>query len=80
MPQALIRNLDQDVLNRLKTRAAKHGRSLQAELKRIIEQAAGEPDQLTVEEFIAKTARLRRGVKGKPLRDSVDFIREDRMR
>ncbi|MBI4827437.1 MAG: Arc family DNA-binding protein [Nitrospinae bacterium] len=80
MPQALIRNLDVSVLNRLKTRAAAHGRSLQAELKRILEQAAREPDRLTVEEFIAKTARLRRGAKSGVLRDSVGLIREDRMR
>ena len=39
MPQLTIRKLDQDLIERLKARAAKNGRSLEAELRFILEQA-----------------------------------------
>lgn len=39
MPEVLVRNLDPDVIDRLKARARERGRSLQAELKLLLEQA-----------------------------------------
>jgi hypothetical protein len=40
MAQLLIRRLDEDVKERLKTRARKHGRSLEAEARAILEDAS----------------------------------------
>ena len=40
MSEVLVRNLDESVVEQLKTRARGNGRSLQAELKLILEQAA----------------------------------------
>ena len=40
MSEVLIRNLDEEVVEQLKARAHGNGRSLQGELKRILEQAA----------------------------------------
>ena len=47
MAQLLIRRLDDDAKERLKARAKKHGRSLEAEARAILEDAAnGEPNRL----------------------------------
>jgi plasmid stability protein len=44
MAQLIVRKLDDDVKERLKARAKKHGRSLEAEARAILEHAAnGEP-------------------------------------
>ena len=44
MAQLIVRRLDDDVKERLKARAKKHGRSLEAEARAILEDAAnGEP-------------------------------------
>ena len=57
MAQVLVRNLRDKVVARLKKRAAQRGRSLQAEVKQILEDAAAEADQTDVwkgiEEFPA---------------------------
>lgn len=43
MPQLTVRNVDSGTIDRLKSRATAHGRSLEAELRDILRQAAGEP-------------------------------------
>ena len=43
MAKVLVRDLEPAVVERLKARAAQHGRSLQKELKAILEEAAGQP-------------------------------------
>ena len=40
MPQLLIRSLDPEIINRLKLRAKQHNRSLQGEVKSILEESA----------------------------------------
>ncbi|MCP4664073.1 MAG: DNA-binding protein [bacterium] len=39
MPQLLVRNLDQEIVHELKVRAARHGRSAEAEHREILRQA-----------------------------------------
>ena len=41
MPDVLIRNIDEKTLNTLKKRAEKNNRSLQSELKKMLEEYAG---------------------------------------
>jgi plasmid stability protein len=55
MSQVLIRNLDDDVLDRLKSRAAASGKSLEQFLRELLTNAA----PLSSEEKIAESRRLR---------------------
>jgi plasmid stability protein len=75
MPDLLIRNLDAEVLRRLKHRAKQAGRSLQSESKGILEQAAGR----TLDEALAVAAGWRKKL-GKRSTDSAEALREDRDR
>ncbi|MBW3638415.1 MAG: Arc family DNA-binding protein [Actinobacteria bacterium] len=44
MAAVSIRNLDDDVRERLRVRAARHGRSMEAEIRTILAEAVREPD------------------------------------
>ena len=52
-----IKNAPDEVVARLKQRAAKHHRSLQGELLAIIEEAVRLPDRLTPEQLLAEVRR-----------------------
>ena len=56
MGQVLIRDLDDDVIDRLKTRAERKGHSLEEELRELLTAAA--PPQLTPEEKLAIAERI----------------------
>ena len=76
MPQLLVRNLDEDTIKRLKALAKQHGRSLQGQVKVVLEEAAtlpvGEVSTL-LEEWQRRLGRRR-------LSDSARIIRKDRDR
>jgi plasmid stability protein len=74
MPQLLVRNVPGDVVEALKRRAARHGRSAEAEHRAILEQAlrAGR------DAFRARADALRKATSGRIEGDSADLIREDR--
>lgn len=76
MARVLIRDLEERTVERLKARAERNGRSLQAELQLIIERAA---DADMVESRIA-AARIRRKLGGRKHSDSGALIAEDRRR
>ena len=76
MAQILVRNLDGSVVERLKARAAQQNRSLQAEVKTILEHAA-QVDMHTARDL---AQRIRREFEGRTLTDSVALVREDRDR
>ena len=74
MPDLLVRNLDPVVLDRLKGRAKRHGRSLQAEAKLLLEQASGGDNvQALLDSWDERFA-------GRQFASSVDLLREDRDR
>ncbi|NOZ20129.1 MAG: hypothetical protein GXP25_03470 [Planctomycetes bacterium] len=79
MPQILVRNLKPKVVQRLKALARQEGRSLQAEVKMILERAADTPHvdmaraRKLCEEFRAR-------FKGRRFSDSAKLIRKDRDR
>ncbi len=77
MAQVLVRQLDDKLVERLKKRAKEHGRSLQSEVKAILEEAV--PDYEGVWKRIAK---LRKALKqaGRTFNDSTPLIREERDR
>ena len=77
MPDVLIRDVDADALTKLKERARRNGRSLGAELKIVIEQAARQLDMTTAR---ALAEEMTRRLCGRPHTDSAELLREDRLR
>jgi antitoxin FitA len=77
MAQILVRDLDQETVDRLKERARLNRRSLEAEVRAILETAARR--RLSVEEFFKIADEIARA-SGPQSTDSVDLIREDRER
>lgn len=76
MAQILVRDLDERAVERLKGRAKRHGRSLQAEAKGILEQAA----KLDAAEARKLAGRIRARLKGRRFGESAAIIRRGRER
>ena len=76
MAQVLVRDLDNVVVERLKIRARQHGRSLQGEVKAILEAAA--PISMSEARSLAEEWQQR--LAGRIRGDSSELIREDRER
>lgn len=53
-----VRNLDADLIRRLKQRAARHGRSTEAEHREILRQALSEEGEISFEELAARLRKL----------------------
>ena len=75
MGSILVRGLHQKTIGRLKERARSNGRSLQQEVKALLERAA---DTLTMREARRLSDQWRRRLGGRPMSDSAQLIREDR--
>jgi plasmid stability protein len=78
MAQVLVRGLDEAVVDRLKERARAGGRSLEAELRAVIEGAAAYEAGLQSTRDLA--VRLRRRLASRKHTDSAVLIAEDRRR
>jgi plasmid stability protein len=76
MSAILVRGLDPETIERLKARAKRNGRSLQSELKILVERAAG----VGGDQVAAVLDRWRKRFAGRKLASSVLLIREDRGR
>lgn len=76
MAQLLIRDLSPDLVERLKGQAKRRGRSLQSELKAILESSA----KMSMTEARRVSRELRQSLEGRIQGDSADLIREDRDR
>jgi antitoxin FitA len=74
MAQVLVRNLPDDVMGRLKARAARARHSLEQELRLILIEAA-RPGR---DEILADMDRIRAMTPKVPQTDSAELIREDR--
>lgn len=77
MGQILVRNLDPAVVERLKTRARRNGRSLQAEVAEILQEASS---RLTMTEARALSEQWHARLAGRTFSDSTELVREDRQR
>jgi antitoxin FitA len=77
MGQLLVRALDDAVIERLKRRAESNHRSLEAELRDILEQASRQADLSKAAEL---ADRIRTKLEGRHHSDSAELIREDRDR
>ncbi len=84
MAQILVENLDPIILEKLESLAKQHGRSLQEELKQILEQAAEKSTHYHTGGDMERTreavARAQVRYTGKIFSDSTELIREDRER
>ena len=78
MAQILVRNVDEEIVARLKQRAANNGRSLQAEVKMVLEQASG-IDTINVWQKVEQF-RTKMQKSGQTFSDSAALLREDRER
>jgi antitoxin FitA len=76
MAQVIVRNIPDDVVVRLKARAARQKRSLEQELREILSEAA-RPSR---EEILADIDRIRAMTPKVPQTDSAELIREERDR
>lgn len=75
MANALVRNLDDQVYERLKARAVGNNRSLEAELREILVAAS---KQVSMAEARARAAEIRQRLSGRTHSDSAELIRKDR--
>ena len=76
MAQVLVRDLENAVVDKLKERAKSRGRSLEAELRLILEQAA----QDTRQQGLLELEQVRALCAGRTFSDSTELLREDRAR
>ena len=76
MAQVVIRNIDEETMRRLKSRAARKGVSLERELRTILTDAA-RADRTG---FGERTAAFRQKLAGRRHSDSTRLIRQDRAR
>ena len=71
----VVRGLGQKTIERLKERVRLNGRSLQQEVKALLERAA---ETLTMREARQLSERWRHRLGGRSMSDSAQLIREDR--
>jgi plasmid stability protein len=78
MANVLIRNIPEEVLDRLKNMAKSHKRSLQQELRVVLEKTVDQSSH----DIFQKASDLRRKLRKKAVRftDSAKLLREDRAR
>jgi plasmid stability protein len=76
MAQLTIRKLDDDLVRRLKIRAAENGRSAEAEVRAILQRVLV-PDS---SELVEESRRLRRSLEDTYQGDSTALLREQRRR
>ena len=76
MAEVLVRDLRTDVVARLKARAKRNGRSLQSELKEILQTASRQ----SAVDARALAGQIRRQLGGRAHTDSVELLAEDRAR
>ncbi len=76
MAEVLIRDLDEKTIEAIKRHAARNNRSLQAELKTIVERAA----LMDILDSREVADRIRAKLSGRRFSDSTDLVAEDRNR
>jgi plasmid stability protein len=76
MAQLLVRNLNRTVVERLRRRARRGGRSVESEVRAILEQAT----QADMASARTLANRIRARLRGRRFSDSAAQVREDRDR
>jgi plasmid stability protein len=75
MSQLIVRQLDEELVARLKMRAAEHGRSAEAEHREILRQALAEEPRRSFKEL---AAQVRAMIGARPQTPSEVLLREGR--
>lgn len=75
-----VRKLDDHVVQRLKQRAAENNRSLESEVRRILEHAVADDIVTKRKAFYALAASLRQNTPHRSRKSGAALIREDRNR
>jgi hypothetical protein len=78
MAQVLVRDISSKTVEILKKRARQNRRSLQGELKTIMEEAAGASSHSNLKAFLDKAEMIRRRTAGRKQTDSATLIRKAR--
>jgi plasmid stability protein len=78
MASLSVRNLDDDLLGRLKRRAARHGRSAEAEIREILRQALSGEAELGFDDLAAELRALTAGRRHTPAEDLLRESRDER--
>ena len=76
MPNILIRNVSQETISHLKARAKQHSRSLQGEVKHLVEETV----KTTGEAALLRARKIRASFGRKTFSDSAELLHEDRKR
>jgi plasmid stability protein len=76
MPEVLVEDLNADTVDQLSQRAQRNGRSIEDEIRAILE-AAANSEMATARE---SAVRMRERLAGRPHSDSVELLAEDRTR
>ena len=79
MAQILVRNLEEAFVKKLKKRASRNGRSLQAEAKIILMERVNE-EQWDADIALQKLDAFKKRFRGRKFVNSADLVREDRDR
>lgn len=81
MATLTVRNLDDDLVKRLRVRAAEHGRSAEAEHREILRATlAGSERQAAREQAASRLAEFRRRTAGRGSPSSAKLLEESRRR
>ncbi len=83
MASILVRDLDDGVVARLKNHARREGRSLQSEVRKVLEQAANAPrvNMATARRLLLGVrTRVARRLRGRRVPDSLTLLHEGRER
>ena len=75
MAQLVVRNLDEELIVKLKKRAVENGRSAEAEHREILRQALAEEPRRSFKELAAKVRSMTEGRRHTP---SEELLREGR--
>ncbi len=77
MPNVLVRDVEPQILEKIKERAARNGRSLQTEVQIILRRSAETAEILS---DIETAAKIKASLQGGNFSDSAELLREDRNR
>ena len=78
MASLSVRNLDDDLLGRLKRRAARHGHSAEAEVRDILRQVLSSEAELGFDDLAAELRALTAGRRHTPAEDLLREGRDER--
>jgi plasmid stability protein len=78
MPTLTVRNLDEDLVRRLRIRAAEHGRSAEAEHREILRAALASEQPASRQQAAERLAAFRRRVAGRGSPSAAELLQESR--